>query len=124
MYKQFVKMWAENFQEEEIIEPVEEKPIEKSKVTFLPLEDFTKLERKTRVSHRKSRTYVDYEKDFARLKVKVKTLENSLTSSTFLRRKKSFKEKTKQVNVGSTNIKKLQTFKYLVLSTITSNTFL
>ena len=125
MYKQFLQKWSDNFAEEEPEEIVEEVKIEKSRVTFLPIDDITKFEQKSKSPHRKNKTYAEYEKDFQRLKLKVKNLENSLTSSTLLRRKKSFKEKPREtVTKSATDLKKLQTFKYLVLSTITSNTLL
>ena len=78
--------------------------------------------RTPRIHNKKSGSYIDIENDYKRLITHRKSLECSLNSTTFLRKKKTFKKCGIGRNVDpkktvQMHTKKLITLKYLLLST-------
>ena len=131
LFKKFLKKWNDNFTCEEYFENEEFEDEDPSEDNYKPFDEevMMHLQRKSSIKYqRKSKSYVDMDLDFQRLKTQIKSLENSLNTPTFLRKKKSFKyDKAKKLRFNEkqkkhkkANVKKLLTFKFLILTTFNS----
>ena len=79
-------------------------------------------------SRKKFRSYIDIENDFQHLKSEITHMKSSMNSVSFLRKKKSFSNCKASKQIGSIHIerpkasvKKLLSFKYLILTTFDKN---
>ena len=133
LFKKFLRKWDDNFTYEEYFEDEEfedEDPSENNYKSF-DEEVMMNLQRKSSIKYqKKSKSYVDMDLDFQRLKTQIKSLENSLNTPTLLRKKKSFKfDKAKKLRFNEkekkqkkASVKKLLTFKFLILTTFNAKT--
>ena len=103
-----------------------------ARTSWLSLEDITLLRGRqgdwSEGSRKKFRSYIDIENDFQHLKSEITHMKSSMNSVSFLRKKKSFSNCKASKQIGSIHIerpkasvKKLLSFKYLILTTFDKN---
>ena len=133
LFKKFLRKWDDNFTCDEYFEEEEFEEENPSEDSWKPFDEevMMSLQQKSPIKYqRKSKSYIDMDLDFQRLKTQIKSLENSLNTPTFLRKKKSFKsDKAKKLRFDEkrkqhkkANVKKLLTFKFLILTTFNRKT--